>query len=77
LHHGAHEPPLLEIPLKSQVIAIDEIVEHIPSRPTNKEVLYASNDCGDGYITDVDTLILDPSSDDTSGVKAHDKIKRE
>jgi hypothetical protein len=69
LHHGDHEPPLLEGPLKAQVIAIDEIVEHIPCGPTNREV-YASTDCGNGYIKDVDTTIWDPGSDDTSGVNA-------
>jgi hypothetical protein len=56
LHHGDHEPPLLESPLKAQVIIIDEIFENIFHGPTNNEV-YASTDWGNGYITDVDTSI--------------------
>jgi hypothetical protein len=68
LHHGDHESPLLESPVKAQVIATDEIVEHIPCGPANREV-YASADWGNGYITDVDTSIWDPGSGDTSGVR--------
>jgi hypothetical protein len=75
-HHGDHEPPLLDGPLKDQDTAIDEIVEHIPCGPTYREV-YASIDCGNGFIIDVDTTIWDPCSDDTSGVNAQDMIKRE
>jgi hypothetical protein len=66
------EPPLLESPKKAQVIATDEIVEHIPCGPVKKEV-YASVDCGNGYITDVNTSIWDPGSDDTSGMTTQDK----
>jgi len=62
--------------LKAQVIAIDEIVEHIPCGPTNMEV-YASTDCWNGYIEDVDTSIWVSGLDDSSGVSAQDKIKRE
>ena len=69
LHHEDHEPPLLKSPLKAQVIAIDEIVQHIPCGPTNMEV-YESTDYGNGYITDVDTSIWDLGSIDTSGVNA-------
>jgi hypothetical protein len=58
--------------MKAQVLATDEIVEHIPCGPANKEV-YASTDWGNGYITDVDTSIWDPGSDDTSGMSAQDK----
>ena len=68
LHHGDHEPPLMESPLKAQVVATNEIVEHIPCGPANMEV-YASTNWGSGYITDVDTSIWDPSSDDTSGMR--------
>jgi hypothetical protein len=55
--------------LKAQVTATDEMVEYIPCGPTYRE-LYASFDCGNGYIEDVDTSIWDwdPGSDDTSGV---------
>jgi hypothetical protein len=55
-HRGDQEPPLLENPLKAQVITTDEIVEHIPCGPTKGEV-YTSIDCGNGYITCVDTSI--------------------
>jgi hypothetical protein len=74
LHLGNHEPLLLEIPLKPQYITTYEIVEHIPYGLAKREV-YASIDCGNGYITDVDTSIWDPGSNDTSGMSAHDKIK--
>jgi hypothetical protein len=76
LHHGDHKPPLLESPLKAQVIAIDEIVEHIPCGPANREV-YASTDCENGYVEDVDTSIWVSGLDDTRGMGAQDKIKRE
>jgi hypothetical protein len=69
LHHGDHEPPPLESPLKAQLITTYEIVEHIPCGPTNMEV-YESTDYGNGYITDVDTSIWDLGSVDTSGVNA-------
>jgi hypothetical protein len=73
---GDKESPILEIPMKAQVIATYDIVQHIPCRPANREV-YASTDWGNGYITNVGTSIWDPSSIDTSGVNAQDKIKRE
>jgi hypothetical protein len=66
----------LESPLKAQFIATDETIEHIPSGPAKREV-YASTNCGNGYITDVDTSIKDPSLDDTSGVNEQGNIKGE
>ena len=46
--HGDCERPPLGIPMNAQV-TIDDIVEHIPSGPTNREV-YASPDWGNEYI---------------------------
>jgi hypothetical protein len=74
LHHWDHEPSVLESPLKAQVIAIDEIVEHISRGLANLEV-YASTHCGNGRVEDVDTSFWVSGSDDTSGVGAQDKIK--
>ena len=67
LHYRDRELPLLESPLKAQVRATCDIVEHIPCGSTNKEVC-ASLDGGDMYITDEDTPIWDPEPVDTSGV---------
>jgi hypothetical protein len=55
LHCGNHEPLLLEIPLKAQGLATEEIVEHISCRPGLKEV-YASMDWVDRYMTDMGML---------------------
>jgi hypothetical protein len=55
LHCGDHEPFLLEIPLKAQGLAIEEIVEHIPCGLSHKE-LYASMDWVDKYMTNMGTL---------------------
>ena len=43
LHGEDHEPFLLEIPLKAQGLAEEEIIEHILCGPSNKQV-YASMD---------------------------------
>jgi len=67
LHYRDHELPILERPLKAQVRATSDIVEHIPCRSANKEV-GVSLECGERYITDEDTPIWDPNSVDISGV---------
>jgi hypothetical protein len=65
-HCGEHEPFLLEIPLKAQGLAMEEIVENIPCGPSLKEV-YASMDWVDRYMTNMG-MLRDTSSRDTSRV---------
>jgi hypothetical protein len=62
LHCGDHELLLLEIPLKAQGLATEEVVEHIPCGLAHKEV-YASIDWVDRYMTDLGTLWDTGSSD--------------
>ena len=58
MHCGDHEPLILGSQLTTQVINVDGGVEHIPCRPTIRE-LYAPTYCGNWYIEDVDTLVWD------------------
>jgi hypothetical protein len=51
-HCGDHEPFLLEIPLKAQGLAMEEMVEHIPCGSTRKEV-HTSMDWVDRYMTNL------------------------
>jgi hypothetical protein len=66
LHCGDHEPLLLEIPLKAQGLATEEIFERISCGPSHKEV-YASMDWVDRYMTDMD-MLWDTGSGDISRV---------
>jgi hypothetical protein len=65
-HYGDHEWSLLEIPLKAQCSATENIVEYIPCGPAYKEV-YASMDWVDRYMKDMGTL-WNIVSDDTRRV---------
>jgi hypothetical protein len=55
-HCGDHEPFSLEIPRKTQGLATEDIVEHIPCGPSRKEV-YASMDCVHRCMKKMGTLI--------------------